>query len=144
MDSGLFSPVGLWLYEFALLTLFSVFGVFYCLEKCRVDARRNFLIDFLCLSTPVTVTTLAAVWGTFHLFATFLPWWLQLEHLDSRPNWVNLFYSNRFFDLMRFFATVFATFLIFLRVGNHIERVSTLRESANDAVQETFASGASP
>jgi len=143
LDSGPFGPIGLWLYELVLLIVINVVGVFYCLPKCRVEPRRNFLVDFFCLSTPVTVTTLAVVWGIFHLYASVLPWWLQFESFQSRPKWFELFYSIRFLDLMRFLAMVMTSFLIFLRVGNYMERVAALRESADDsAVQGTLASDA--
>jgi hypothetical protein len=133
-------PLGLWVYEFAFLIIVSVVGVFYCLARCWVDPKRHFLVDFSCLSAPVTVTTLIAVWGVFHIYATLIPWWLQFEVGVAQPRWVELFYSLRFLGLMRFLATVMVVVLIFFRVGAYMERLSRLRESANNALQGTLAS----
>lgn len=139
LDSWPYGPFGLWAYELVLLILISVFGIFYCLAKCRVEPHRNFLIDFSCLSTPVTITTLIVVWGVFHIYASLLPWWMEFQNSSSPPGW---HYSLRFLNLVRYFAVVATSFLIFYRVGNHIERVSSLRKSANSVVQGTNASGA--
>lgn len=137
---------GLWFYEFVLLVLFNVFGVFYCLVRCEVEPRRNFLIDFTCLSAPVSLTTLVVVWAVFHLYATAFPWWLiefqAFADFEVLARWIELLYSSRFSDLMRFLAIVTATAVIFIRVGNHMQRISTMRQSANQAVQGTVASEA--
>jgi hypothetical protein len=142
LESWSIGPLGLWLYEFVLLTVINVVGVFYCLTRCRVDPKRNFLVDFSCLSAPINVTTSILVWGVFHIYASVVPWWLQFPNFESQPKWVDLFYSFRFLDLMRFLATVAASFLIFFRIGAHMERVSSLRESGNAASQGTLASEA--
>src|SRR5215212_12016002 len=47
----------IWLIEFALVVAIFVTGVNYCLRKCRVDARANFLVDFSCLYAPVALST---------------------------------------------------------------------------------------
>ena len=124
-------PFGLWFYEaFAMLVIY-VFGVSYCYARCHVEPRRNFLIDFSCLYAPISVTTLLIVWGLFHLYASLLPWWLQKQTFDSPQRFFEFIYSARFFDLMRFFAMVSASFFVFVRVGNHMERLSNRRLSAN-------------
>src|SRR5688500_15394047 len=51
-------PFGLWFYEALALLLFYVFGVRYCLARCRVEPRKHFLIDFSCLYAPISLTTL--------------------------------------------------------------------------------------
>jgi hypothetical protein len=139
LDWWPYGPIGLWAYELVLLVLISVFGIFYCLGRCRIEPRRNFLIDFSCLSAPVTITTLIVVWGVFHLYASLLPWWIEFQTSSSPPGWQ---YSLRFLNLVRYLAVIATSFLIFYRVGNHMERVSSLRESANNVVQGTIASDA--
>jgi hypothetical protein len=132
-------PFGLWFYELVMLILIYTFGVFYCLGKCRAEPRKNFLIDFSCLYAPVSLTTLVVVWGLFHIYASLIPWWLQKQTFDSSPRWLELIYSARFLDLMRFFAIVAINFLVVIRVGNHMARVSNLRlidyGTANDAAR---------
>jgi hypothetical protein len=125
-----FGPFGLWLYELVLLVIINVLGVFYCLVRCRVDPKRNFVIDFTCLLAPITVTTMVVVWGLFHGF-TVATWWFQKQPFDVQPGWVKPFYSFRFVDLMYFLATVAASSVIFFRVGSQMERVSSARQSAN-------------
>jgi len=100
-----------WLIELAVLVLFCIVGIGYCLRQCRVDPSRHFLLDFSCLNAPVSLTTLAAVWGCFHLLAETLPW----------------FASPRAHDLLRLVASAAAVFIVFLRIGKQMDRVSLLR-----------------
>ena len=48
---------------------------------------------------------------------------------DSPPRMLELIYSPRFYDLMRFMTVVGTAFLVLFRTGNHMERVSRLRLS---------------
>jgi hypothetical protein len=104
---------GIWLTELALLVLFCTVGIGFCLRKCRVDPARNFLVDFSCLNAPVSLTTLAVVWGGFHLLT---------EGIFSLQ-------STRAYDAVRMLASTGAVFIVFLRIGRHMSRVSLLRES---------------
>jgi hypothetical protein len=123
-------PMGLWLYEGFALVLLYYFGVLYCLGKCRVNPRRHFIIDFSCLYTPISLTTLLLVWGLFYVYAALIPWLLQHLSFDSRPYVIEFLYSARFFDLMRFAAVVGVTFIVLARIGRHMQRISELRMSA--------------
>jgi len=58
--------------------------VFYCLARCRVAPKTNFLIDFGCLYAPVSVTTLLIAWGIFHVYASLIPWSLQGLTFESQ------------------------------------------------------------
>jgi hypothetical protein len=127
-------PFGLWFYELGTLVLMYVFGVLYCLARCHVEPKKNYLIDFSCLYAPISLTTLVVVWGIFHIYASLIPIWLQKFSFDSPPRLLELIYSARFFDLMRFLTIVGATFLVLVRIGNHMELVSRFRLSANPTV----------
>ena len=106
---------GIWLAELALLVLFCIVGIGYCLRNCRVDPGRNFLVDFSCLNAPISLTTLLVVWGGFHLLtAPWFPW----------------FESPRAYDVARLLASIAAVFIVFLRIGRHMNRVSLLRNSS--------------
>lgn len=109
----------MWLIEFVLVVAIFVIGVHYCLRKCRVDTRANFVIDFSCLYSPVALTTSIVIWGTFHLVTT-LPAWLGSPWLSSA-------YAR---DVVRLGFYLAAILAIFWRVGEHMERVSALRQSA--------------
>ena len=122
-------PFGLWFYEVGTLVVIYVFGVSYCLARCRVEPKQNFLIDFSCLYFPISLTTLIMAWGAFHIYASLIPIWLQKTSFDSPPRMLELIYSPRFYDLMRFMTVVGTAFLVLLRTGNHMERVSRLRLS---------------
>ena len=126
-------PMGLWFYEGFMIGLIYYFGVLYCFSKCSVDPKRHFLIDFSCLYTPISATTLLLVWGAFHVYASLIPLLLQPISFDSRPYLIEFIYSDRFLDLMRFFAVVGVTFITFVRVGHEMRRVSNLRMSANSS-----------
>lgn len=106
---------GIWLAELALLVLLCIVGIGYCLRNCRVEPHRNFLVDFSCLNAPISLTTLAIVWGAFHLLTA--PWLAWLE-------------SPRAYDVVRLLASVAAVFIVFLRIGRHMDRVSVLRGSS--------------
>ena len=110
----------MWLIEFVLVVAIFVIGVHYCLRKCRVDPRANFVIDFSCLYSPVAVTTSIVIWGAFHLLVT-LPAWMALPWLSSA-------YAH---DVVRLAFYLAAILAIFWRVGEHMERVSELRQSAS-------------
>ena len=105
---------GIWLAELALLVLFCIVGIGYCLRNCRVDPGRNFLVDFSCLNAPISLTTLLVVWGSFHLLTA--PWFPWLE-------------SPRAYDIVRMLASLAAVFIVFLRIGRQMNRVSLLRNS---------------
>ena len=124
-------PMGLWFYEGLALISIYYFGVLYCFAKCGVDPKRNFLIDFSCLYTPISVTTLICVWGVFHVYASLIPWLLTHSSFDSQPSFIEFVYSPRFFDLMRFLGVTGVTFIVLVRIGREMQRVSDLRMSAN-------------
>jgi len=106
---------GIWLAELALLVLLCIVGIGYCLRNCRIEPHRNFLVDFSCLNAPISLTTLAIVWGAFHLLTA--PWFAWLE-------------APRAYDAVRLLASVAAVFIVFLRIGRHMDRVSVLRGSS--------------
>jgi hypothetical protein len=132
---------GLWLYELFTLIMIYIFGIRYCLAKCGIESRRNFLIDFSCLYAPVSLSTLIAVWSVFHVYAWLVPWWLRQLTFETRPYAVEFFYSARFFDLMRYFAVVASVFIVIARIGRHMGRISKLRASGL-APERTRASAA--
>jgi hypothetical protein len=121
----------MWLYEFAMMVLVSIAGTYYCLGKCRVDPRRNFLVDFSCLYLPVSVTTLVVTWSVFHgLLALRGPWLDLLLRLYERPPAVlSSLASVRFFETLRFLAIVGSNFAVFYRIGRHMARVARMRQS---------------
>lgn len=127
-----------WLLELFLLVLLYITGISFCLRKCRIEPQKNFLIDFSCLLTPVTVTTLLAIWGGFHLLTTVPAWILLRGNFASDPlPWLTWLQSSQVYDVMRLLASVAVVIVILLRLGKHMERLSSLRESANDGVQPT-------
>jgi hypothetical protein len=117
-DPALFS--WLLLIELVLLVLFCITGVAFCLRKCRVDPKRHFLLDFSCLNAPISLTTLAIVWGGFYVLTEGVVWVL----------------SGTTYDVLRMFASAGAVLLVFLRIGKHMNRVSLLRESGKDTASQ--------
>jgi cation transport ATPase len=101
----------LWLIEFVLVVAIFIGGVHYCLRKCRVDPRANFLVDFSCLYAPVALSTSIVIWTAFHLVA-LLP----------------AFSPAHAYDALRLVFYLAATLVIFWRVGKHMERLSGLRQ----------------
>src|SRR5687768_11182980 len=121
----------MWLLEFVLVVAIFVTGVSYCLRKCRVDPRANFLVDFSCLYAPVALSTSLVIWGAFHLMTT-LPAGLIAragpghEALRVLP-WLS---SAYFYDILRLLFYLAAILVIFWRVGEHMERLSSARLSS--------------
>lgn len=101
----------LWLIEFVLVVAIFIGGVHYCLRRCRVDPKANFLIDFSCLYAPVALSTSIILWTAFHAVAWLLPW----------------FSSATAYDVLRLVFYLAATLVIFWRVGRHMERLSGMR-----------------
>ena len=107
----------LWLVELAIIVLFCITGIGYCLRKCRVDPARNFLIDFSCLNAPVSLVTLLVVWGIYYVVEAAL--------------FVAGVQSTRPVDVVRLIASAAAVLLVFIRIGAHMSRVASLRETTN-------------
>ena len=116
-----------WLIELAFLILFCVVGIGYCLGKCRVDPTRHFLVDFSCLNAPISLTTLTIVWGGFYILAEPV-----FALLSGTFPWLA---SSRAYDVIRMFASAGAVFIVFTRIGMHMNRVSLIRESSNNTVE---------
>lgn len=112
-----------WLIELAFVILFCVVGIGLCLGKCRVDPTRHFLVDFSCLNAPVSLTMLTLVWGSFYILTEPV-----FALLSGTFPWVT---SSRTYDVVRMFASAGAVFIVFLRIGKHMNYVSLIRESAN-------------
>ena len=126
-----------WLIELAFLTLFCVVGIGYCLGKCRVDPTRHFLVDFSCLNAPISLTTLTLVWGGFYILTE--PVFALVSGTFPRLT------SSSAYDIIRMFASAGAVFIVFMRIGKHMNRVSRIRESADNAAErDARKSGARP
>ena len=110
-EAQFFWPV--WLVEFAFVVVFCVAGLGYCLRRCRVNADRNFLVDFSCLNAPISLTTLLVGWGAFYLLTLLLAFTDPSAHLH---------------DLLRMLFSAGTVLAVFLRIGNHMNRISLVRE----------------
>ncbi len=110
-----------WLIELALLILFCVVGIGFCLGRCRVDPTKHFLVDFSCLNAPVSLTTLTIVWAGFYILTGPV-----FALLDDTFAWLT---SSRAYDVVRLFASAGAVLIVFLRIGRHMNRVSLIREN---------------
>jgi hypothetical protein len=89
-------------------------------------------VDFSCLNAPISLTTLAIVWGSFYLLTEGVLWLLSGMTLEPNPSrWLG---SSRVYDVLRMFASAGTVFVVFLRIGKHMNRVSLLRESASNTV----------
>jgi hypothetical protein len=99
----------MWLIEFVLVVAIFIAGVHYCLRKCRVEPRVNFLVDFSCLYAPIALTTSVVIWIVSHVVAM----------------WFSSAYA---YDVLRLVFYLAATLVIFWRVGAHMERLSGVRK----------------
>jgi hypothetical protein len=126
---------GVWLIELALLVLFCIVGIGFCLRQCRVDPTRHFLVDFSCLNAPISLTTLTIVWAVFYLLTAGVFWLASAMTSEQDPSRFAWLASSRVYDVFRVFASAGAVFIVFLRIGKHMKRVSLLRESANYTVE---------
>ena len=133
---------GVWLIELALLVLFCIVGIGFCLRQCRVDPTRHFLVDFSCLNAPISLTTLTIVWAGFYLLTEGVFPLLSAMTSEQDPSrWSQWLTSSRAYDVIRMFASAGAVLIVFLRIGKHMNRVSSLRESANYTVQRDARKG---
>lgn len=115
----------LWGIEFFFVILVNVTGVMFCLRKCRVEPKKNFLVFFSCLFLPTSLSTIVIVWGAFHLL------WAVLWALPGRFSLFPWLASAEAYDVIRFFAYMATLLVIYVRIGAHMERISDLRQSSN-------------
>ena len=133
---------GIWLIELAFLVLFCIAGIGFCLRKCRVDPTRHFLVDFSCLNAPISLTTLTIVWAGFYVLTEGVFSLLSAMTSEQDPSrWSQWLASSRAYDVIRMFASAGAVFIVFLRIGKHMSRVSSLRESGNYTVERNARKG---
>jgi hypothetical protein len=119
--------LALWAYEGVMLVIIYVVGCFYCLRNCTVDPRRHFLKDFGCLYAPISLTTLAVVWGAYHAFVIVMGV-LTNNGTASEVAWVLRFlYSERFLDVLRVVCTTGVTAIVFYRIGRKMAAVGDMR-----------------
>lgn len=104
--------------ELALLALFCVVGVGFCLRRCRVEPKRHFLTDFSCLNAPISLTTQLIVWATFYIVTG--AYWLLIGPTAGQD-------VSGVYEVLRMLASTAAVLLVFLRIGRHMNRVSLLR-----------------
>ena len=94
-------------------------------------------MDFSCLNAPISLTTLTIVWGGFYILTEPV-----FALLSGTFPWLT---SSRTYDVVRMLASAGAVLIVFLRIGKHMNRVSLLRESANNTVErDARKSGARP
>ena len=135
----------LWGYELFSMIIINVAGTFYCLHRCSVEPQRNFLIDYSCLSTPVILVNLAVGWGLYYLITKGAVAIIsRVSFTTEPPQLVALFYSWRFFDLLRFLTGIGISAAIFFRVGSLMAEISNARSAANPSLQGTRDEAARP
>ena len=120
---------GIWAYEFAVYLLIYLAGVPYCLRQCRVNPRRNFLIDFSCLYAPVCLTTLVVVWAVFYLYTQGVLGVVSSLSFNEPPSTaIRFLYHTRVLDVLRALTIVGTPLIILLRIGSWLSYVSDRRE----------------
>jgi len=135
----------MWGYELFLIIIINVAGTFYCLHRCSVEPQRNFLIDYSCLSAPVILMNLIVGWGLYYLVTKGAIAIVSRVSFTSEPlPLVSLFYSWRFFDLLRFLTGIGISAAIFMRVGSLMEDIANARGLANSSLQGTRDEAARP
>lgn len=112
----------IWYGEFIALVLLNFSGVFYCLRQCRIDPRRNFVVDCCCLMAPVTLVVLVVTWLSFYVALGLAgTWW---------PNAWSLEGFKHFHDALVFGVVVGQLAWIYRRVGKYMARAAEMRASA--------------
>jgi hypothetical protein len=128
----------MWGYELFLMIIINVVGTFYCLHRCSVEPQRNFLIDYSCLSAPVILVNLIVGWGLYYLVTKgAIAIISRVSFTSEPPPWVSLFYSWRFFDLLRFLTGIGISVAIFMRVGSLIADIAKARSPVNSSLPPT-------
>jgi hypothetical protein len=115
-----------WWTEFAMLVLVNGAGVFYCLQQCRIDPSRHFVIDFACLYAPVAIVTLTATWAAFHALLWALPHVLAhvADPYDARSS---RYLYTRVHDLLLYVVIVGQLFAIYWGTGRYMRRAAERR-----------------
>lgn len=121
-SSGPFAD-GIYWTEFAMMVLINFVGALHCLRNCHVAPERHFLVDFTCLSAPVTVVVLTVTWAAFHAAIWVLPRALSGVHDFKTADYVAL----RTYDVLRYLTVVGQVFLVYAVVGHYMRRAASLR-----------------
>jgi hypothetical protein len=112
----------LWQSEFVALFLVHFAGAFYCLRQCRVEPRRNFLVDFTCLSAPVTLFVLVATWLGFYVALGIVG--------KVWPNAWSLETFHAVHDALLSIVVVVEFSWMYRRVGKYMARAAEMRANA--------------
>ena len=123
-------------YEFVALMMVTVYGFRKCISAANGQDDGNFIVDFVCLSLPVSISTSVIVWGG-HL-AVWLAYGRVVTTMTFDANsqqtandliWIN----NNLPRFTVFFAMILSTALYYLRIARCLSKVRVLRQKAMQA-----------
>jgi hypothetical protein len=116
--------------EFLLLVVTTVYGFERCYDASSVSGHRFFIVDFVCLSLPISITTMIVVWGCH--------WggWALYRHVVMATS----FESQRIVNAITYINAILpsATVLVgmilsnvifYLRMISHLNRLESLRQT---------------
>jgi hypothetical protein len=132
----------MWTYQGLTFVFLNIAGPFYCLRRCRVDPARNFLIDFTCLSAPVSVTTIIVGWASFHLLVRGAYAIVsEISFSEEPPQWLSLMLSGRFVDVLIYITSVGILAVSYIRVAHNMDSISRIREAASQVPRPQSKTG---
>jgi len=102
----------------------------FCLPNCRIEPRKNFLVDFGCLYAPASLTTIVIAWGSYYALMGLMS---LLANTPATANvaWaLRLLYSERFLDMLGVVFVTGSTAVVFYRIGM---RLASIAEIGRDA-----------
>jgi hypothetical protein len=119
--------LSLWIYESAVLLLVYCGGSLFCLRNCRVEPKKNFLVDFGCLYAPISLTTLVTAWGGYHALMGLMSL-LANSSATANVAWaLRPLYSERFLDVLRVVFVIGSTTVVFYRIGMRLAAIAEIR-----------------
>lgn len=130
------------LIETAALIVVYLLGFSYAYDAAGGDENRDFVVQFTCLYLPVSVTTVAVVWGAYWSIAFGFREWI-IAFSDSYYQFaVNLSrVGSNLFGALTLLAVLMVQAVTFYRITKLLEIVRTQPSSIGSSLQQTPARG---
>jgi hypothetical protein len=117
------------LYELLMVLVIAIYGFERCYSTSKHASSPSFISDFICLSLPITITTMVAVWGIYwggwYLYmSAILSMSFESQQAIRMIDWIN----KDMPWLSIFLAVVCSNAIFFLRMRLHLKRMYARKE----------------
>jgi len=116
------------IFEFLLLIVSTVFGFTRCYIAADGDKEEAFILNFVCFSLPIGITTAIAVWGSYWI------WWRLYQYIVTSISYDSqdivktvLWVNHELPPITVLLAVVFTNVIFFLRMISNLKKARKLK-----------------